>query len=71
MHDIDLAVEQGNAAPALSPGEQKAAELANLELVIARIADQASSKSDVGGTLSQVKDFNALLERAAAALEGR
>ena len=71
MHDIDLAVERGEAGPALSAAEQKAVELANLDLVISRIADQASSKSDVGGTLRQVKEFNAFLERAAVALEGR
>ncbi|KAL2882971.1 hypothetical protein SGCOL_001661 [Colletotrichum sp. CLE4] len=71
MHDIDLAVERGRAAPELSPAEKKAAELANLEILISRITDQACTHSDTGGTLKQVKDFNAFLERAAVALEGR
>ncbi|MEJ2459841.1 MAG: hypothetical protein P8Y58_17565 [Novosphingobium sp.] len=71
MHDIDLAVERGQAAPALSAAEQKKAGLANLELLVSRVADQACSRSDGGGTLKQIKDFNAFLERAAAVLESR
>ncbi|KXH65079.1 AT hook domain-containing protein [Colletotrichum salicis] len=71
MHDIELAVERGRAAPELSPAEKKTAELANLEILISRITDQACTHSDMGGTLKQVKDFNAFLERAAVALEGR
>ncbi|KAK7459873.1 AT hook domain-containing protein [Colletotrichum acutatum] len=71
MHDIDMAVERGRAAPELSPAEKKTAELANLEILISRITDQACTRSDTGGTLKQVKDFNAFLERAAVALEGR
>ncbi|KAK2023499.1 AT hook domain-containing protein [Colletotrichum zoysiae] len=71
MHDIDLAVERGRAAPELGAAEKKTAELANLEILISRITDQASSQSGAGGTLKQMKDFNALLERAAVALEGR
>ncbi len=71
MHDIDLAVEKGQAAPELSPAEQKEADLANLELLISRISDQACSKSDGGGTLKQIKEFNAFLERAAGVLEHR
>ncbi|KAK1980834.1 AT hook domain-containing protein [Colletotrichum cereale] len=71
MHDIDLAVERGRAAPELGPAEKKTAELANLEILISRITDQACSQSGAGGTLKQIKDFNALLERAAVALEGR
>lgn len=71
MHDIELAVEQGRDAPRLSPAEQKKAELANLELVLAQVAEQASSNSATGGLLAQVRDFNAFLERAAIALETR
>ncbi|KEY67582.1 hypothetical protein S7711_08255 [Stachybotrys chartarum IBT 7711] len=71
MHDIELAVEQGRDAPHLSPAEQKKAELANLELVVAQVAEQASSNSATGGLLAQVRDFNAFLERAAIALETR
>ncbi|KAK4172212.1 hypothetical protein QBC36DRAFT_338409 [Triangularia setosa] len=71
MHDIDLAVEKAQAAPELSSAEQKRADLANLGLLVSRVADQASSKSDGGGTLRKIKEFNAFLERAAAAMEGR
>lgn len=71
MHDIDLAVEQGRDAPELSRAALKQAELANLELLVSQISDQASSTSSTGGFLSQVKEFNAFLERAAVALETR
>ncbi|PNY26673.1 Protein MNN4 [Tolypocladium capitatum] len=71
MHDLDLAVEQGIEAPELSRAAQKQADLANLELLIARVSDQASSASSTGGMLRQVADFNAFLERAALALESR
>ncbi|KAI2622574.1 hypothetical protein GGR54DRAFT_599070 [Hypoxylon sp. NC1633] len=71
MDDIDLAIENGKSAPDLHSKEQKTAELANLELLIDRVAGQASSASDGGGSLKQIKDFNAFLERAAAALERR
>jgi hypothetical protein len=71
MHDIDLVVEKGQAAEELSPAEQKQADLANLELLVNRIADQVGSKSDCGGTLRQIKEFNGFLERTAGVLEGR
>ena len=71
MHDIDLAVESGLAAEPLSAKEQGEVELANLEFLIGKVTEQASSKSDQGGTLKQIREFNAFLERAAAALEGR
>lgn len=71
MDDIELAVENGKSAPSLNPKEQKAAELLNLELLISRVTGQASAASDGGGNLKQIKDFNAFLERAAAALERR
>ncbi len=65
MHDIDLAVEQGRVAPELATtAQQKAADLANLELVVRRVAEQVSS-------LQKIKEFNAFLERTAAVLEGR
>ncbi|OAA40578.1 mannosylphosphorylation protein (Mnn4) [Metarhizium rileyi] len=69
MHDIDLAVEQGREAPELSRRAEKEADLGNLDLVLAQISDQVSSSSATGGLLQQVQDFNAFLERAAAALE--
>ncbi|KAI6760550.1 hypothetical protein HG530_009410 [Fusarium avenaceum] len=71
MHDIDMAVERGRDAPELSRAQEKKADLANLELLVARITDEASSASSAGGMLQQVKNFNAFLERAAIALETR
>ncbi|KAI1034693.1 hypothetical protein LB504_004515 [Fusarium proliferatum] len=71
MHDIDMAVERGRDAPELSRAQEKKADLANLELLVARITDEASSSSSAGGMLQQVKNFNAFLERAAIALETR
>ncbi|KAK3694588.1 hypothetical protein B0T22DRAFT_452860 [Podospora appendiculata] len=71
MYDIDLAVERGQAAPELTPAEQKKADLASLELLISRVSDQVCTRSDGGGTLKQIRDFNAFLERAATALEAR
>lgn len=68
MHDIDLAIEEGRAAPELSAKEQQTADLANLELLISRVAEQACSSGPDGGTLRQIKNFNAFLERAVAAL---
>lgn len=71
MHDIDLAVERGQAAPELSAAEQKMADLANLEFLISRVSGEVSNKGNDGGALKQIKDFNAFLERAASVLEGR
>ncbi|KAJ4232393.1 hypothetical protein NW757_013823 [Fusarium falciforme] len=71
MYDVDLAIEQGRDAPELSRAQEKKAELANLELLVARITNEASSASSAGGMLQQVKEFNAFLERAAVALETR
>ncbi|CAM1504597.1 Fc.00g021880.m01.CDS01 [Cosmosporella sp. VM-42] len=71
MHDVDLAIEQGRDTPELSRAEQKQAELANLEFLVSRISDEASSTSPTGGILNQVRDFNTFLERAAVALESR
>jgi hypothetical protein len=71
MHDIDMVVEKGMGASSLSVAEEKEAELANLEILISRIADQACSTRAGGGALNQIKDFNAFLERAAVALESR
>jgi len=71
MHDIDLVVEKGQVATELSATEQKQADLANLELLVSRIADQVGPKSDGGGTLKQIKEFNAFLERTAGVLEHR
>jgi hypothetical protein len=45
--------------------------MSGIELLLTRMAGQVSKKSDSGGMLRQIKDFNAFLERAALALEGR
>lgn len=71
MRDIDFAVAQGREAPDLPPKANKEAELANLELAVAQITDQASSAGPSGGLLNQLRDFNGFLERAAQALESR
>ena len=71
MRDIDLAVEQGREAPELPTKAKKEAELANLELAVAQVTDQASSAGPTGGLLRQLRDFNAFLERSAVALESR
>ena len=69
MHDIDLAVERGHAAPPLSAAEQKKADLAGLELLIRRVAEKVCPRSDGGGTLKEIREFNAFLERAVGVLE--
>ena len=72
MQDIELAVEQGrHASEPSTRAEKQEGDLGNLPLALARVSDQASSTSAMGGVLKQVKDFNALLERAAVALETR
>ncbi|KUI70505.1 hypothetical protein VM1G_06026 [Cytospora mali] len=68
MHDIELAIEQGRAAAELSVKDQKTADLSNLELLISRVTEQACSVGPSGGTLKQIRSFNAFLERAAAVL---
>lgn len=71
MHDIEMAIDHGRSAPELTPGEQKMAELGNLELLVSQVASQACAGGDGSGNLKQIHDFNAFLERAAAALEMR
>lgn len=39
--------------------------------MLRRVAAEASSASNEGGVLKQIKAFNAFMERAALALEGR
>lgn len=69
MHDIDLAVEQGRNEGDLSSRARKEANLGNLELLISQVADQASNNGLTGGLLHQVRNFNVVLERTAAALD--
>lgn len=75
LHDVDLAVDRGRgglATGAEATKQLRAAEqMGNLELAIARVADLAGSRGGKGGVLRQVKDFNAFLERAFVALEGK
>jgi len=46
-------------------------EKTGIELLLKRVAGEVSSKSGSVGTLKQIKEFNAFLERAALALEGK
>lgn len=71
MHDIEMAIDHGRSSAELTPGEQKMAELANLELLVSQVASQACAGGDGSGNLKQIHDFNAFLERAVAALEMR
>jgi hypothetical protein len=45
--------------------------MAGTEVLLKRVADQVSNKSDSGGILRQIEEFNAFLERAALVLESR
>ncbi|KAA8577104.1 hypothetical protein EYC84_007108 [Monilinia fructicola] len=65
-HDIELAVERGRSSSSHTDDGK-----ANLELILKRVASEASSASGDGGILKQIKAFNAFMERAALALEGR
>ncbi|KAI1328883.1 hypothetical protein F5Y16DRAFT_136863 [Xylariaceae sp. FL0255] len=75
MDDIELAIGNGKTAPDLSmtnARERKMAELANLDLLVAQVTSQVTAAGDGGGgTLRQIREFNAFLERAAVALEAR
>lgn len=46
-------------------------DTSGLEMLLKSVAAEVSNTSDEGGMLRQVKEFNAFLERAALALEGR
>ncbi|TGO39274.1 hypothetical protein BHYA_0057g00420 [Botrytis hyacinthi] len=65
VHDIELAVERGKSSDNTDDGKT------NIELMLKRIASEASTASDDGGVLKQIKAFNAFMERAALALEGK
>ncbi|KAF7949519.1 uncharacterized protein EAE97_003028 [Botrytis byssoidea] len=66
VHDIELAVERGK-----SSSDNTDDGKTNIELMLKRIASEASSASDDGGVLKQIKAFNAFMERAALAFEGK
>lgn len=64
-----MAVERGRANQ-FQPADGPRA-MVGTEVLLKRVAGLVSKKSDNGGMLQQVQDFNAFLERAALALEGR
>jgi hypothetical protein len=66
VHDIELAVDLGKSSHA-----DDAREMTGTEVLLNRVADEVSNKSDSGGILKQIKEFNAFLERAALVLETR
>jgi hypothetical protein len=65
-YEIELAVDRGRSARSA-----KAATMSGPEVLLKRIASKVSNKSDSGGILKQIKDFNSFLERAALALESK
>jgi hypothetical protein len=65
--DIELAVSVGNDK---HPESTETAP-PDLMSLLETVTGEVSSKSGSGGILNQVKEFNAFLERAALALEGR
>jgi hypothetical protein len=66
VHDIELAIDLGKSS---QPND--AGEMTGTEVLLKRVADEVSNKSDSGGILKQIKEFNAFLERAALVLESR
>ncbi|ESZ97443.1 hypothetical protein SBOR_2132 [Sclerotinia borealis F-4128] len=68
VHDIELAIERGKSSSGHTDADDGKA---NIELSLKHVASEASSASDDGGILKQIKAFNAFMERAALALEGR
>ncbi|KAE9366873.1 hypothetical protein N431DRAFT_384876 [Stipitochalara longipes BDJ] len=66
VHDIELAIDLGKSSET-----NDAREMAGTEVLLKRVADQVSNKSDSRGILKQIKEFNAFLERAALVLESR
>ena len=67
--DIEVAVERGRDS---QPKKGAAgSEMSNSDLVLKRLADQVSVEGNSSGALKEIKEFNAFLERAALAMEGR
>lgn len=62
---IDLGKQRQNDAA------DQSTEMIGTEVLLKRVAGEVSNKGDSGGLLKQIKDFNAFLERAALALEGK
>ncbi|CZR55684.1 uncharacterized protein PAC_05572 [Phialocephala subalpina] len=69
VHDIEMVIDLSKQRQP-DDGDQSN-EMVGIEVLLKRVAGEVSSKGDAGGLLMQIKDFNAFLERAALALEGR
>ncbi|KAH7327320.1 hypothetical protein BKA65DRAFT_510388 [Rhexocercosporidium sp. MPI-PUGE-AT-0058] len=69
IHDMEMVIEMGKSRQ--TSETNRSADMVGTELLIRRIAGEVSNKGGSGGTLSQIKEFNAFLERAALALEAR
>ena len=65
-----MAIERGKEKNSHDPVNDPV-EMVGAELLLSRVASEVSNKSDSRGLLKQIRDFNAFLERAALALEGR
>lgn len=70
LHDIEVAVGRGKQESQRVPAGA-GSDLVPFEMQLRRVANLASQKSESGGALKQLKDFNAFLENAAKALETR
>ncbi|RFU26401.1 hypothetical protein B7463_g9928, partial [Scytalidium lignicola] len=70
IYDIELALERGKTKHPHDPANG-VVDMTGTELLLKRVAQEASCKSSTGGILKQVKQFNAFLERAALALEAK
>jgi hypothetical protein len=64
VHDIELAIDLGKSSQ-----PNVAGEMIGTEVLLKRVADNVSNKSDSGGILKQIKEFNSFLERTALVLE--
>ncbi len=69
VHDIEMAIDLGKQRQ--SSENDQSSEMIGTEVLLKRVAGEVSNKGDSGGLLRQIKEFNAFLERAAVALEGR
>lgn len=69
VNDIEMAIDLGRQRQNDDIDESN--ETIGTEMLLKRVAGEVSNKGNSGGLLKQIKDFNAFLERAALALEGR
>ncbi|TVY84711.1 hypothetical protein LSUE1_G001065 [Lachnellula suecica] len=67
-YDIELAVERGKSSHPIVAADGSV-KRSGLDVLLKGVAGEVSNKSDSGGVLKHIKDFNAFLERAASALE--